>query len=119
MEHSWLGSCLTGNGLVIGSNFRGEIIARTTRIMGNWQQGVVLNAGPVAVDISNNHILSNSQSAAGAFAGVAIGAGAQRFRVSGNTIGPAIGLCRRIPMASSSPALTTISWSKAMCALAT
>lgn len=84
---SWIGSSLSGNGIVIGPNFRGEVKIDGHRILGNWYHGILLYAGPRNVIINANHIGANSQAQSGAYHGITVGGGAQRFTITNNHIG--------------------------------
>lgn len=87
MAGSWIGSCLKGCGVVVGQSFRGEVEIGTTRIMGNSQYGIIVNAGPVEVSIHNNTIGANSQASVGQFHGILVGANASRFQIRDNRCG--------------------------------
>jgi hypothetical protein len=83
----WYGSSLFGNGILVEATYKGEIIVTNTRIYGNYQHGILVNAGPVVTTISNNQIGSNSTISSGTCHGVAIGVGVTRFSVTDNIIG--------------------------------
>jgi hypothetical protein len=83
----WFSSCLAGNGILVGANYKGEVAITNSRIFGNYQHGILVEAGPVVTTICNNHIGINSTASAATFHGVAIGAGASRFVISNNVIG--------------------------------
>lgn len=56
----WIGSCLTGNGVTIGSNFRGEVsFGPGSRIMGNAQHGVLRQAGAIDVRLTGVACVDN------------------------------------------------------------
>lgn len=79
---SWLGSCLTGSGVLIGSKHNGEVsLSGGTRIMGNADFGVVLAAGPKAVIINDCFIGVNTNN------GVEVVSGASDFTITNNRIG--------------------------------
>lgn len=88
MEGSWIGSSLTGGGVVVGGSHRGEVDISTTRVMGNAQNGILVQPGPVEVSLHDNTIGANSQSAPGLFHGIITGANASRFRIRDNRCGP-------------------------------
>jgi len=81
---SWIGSSLTGNGIVTGSNWRSELLVTNSRIWGNAQFGILLNAGFGAC-INNNLIAYNSVVTTGC-AGIGVGSGISRFAITGNNI---------------------------------
>lgn len=87
MEGSWIGSCETGSGIFIGGSYRGEVDVSTTRIMGNWQHGVIISAGPVEVSVHNCNIGANSQQTSGSFHGIVVSANTTRFHLRDNRCG--------------------------------
>ena len=85
---SWFGSTLNGNGAVVDATFRGEaFIGGGTRIYGNAQHGVLLQAGPGEVTITGCFIGANSTSSIGSFHGIAVANGASGFTISNNVSG--------------------------------
>lgn len=88
MSGSWIGSSLGGGGIVVAPSHRGEIDISTTRIMGNYHNGILVQGGPVEVDIHDNIIGANSQVGAGQCHGVIMGSNASRFRIRDNRSGP-------------------------------
>ncbi len=86
---SWYGSTLNGNGVLIDSTYRGEVfVGGGTRIYGNAQHGILLQAGPSEVVISGCFLGANSTSAIGTFHGIAVADSASGFIISNNVIGP-------------------------------
>lgn len=84
----WFGSSLSQRGMVIDTNFRGEVfVGSGTRIVGNWLDGVLLQAGPRQVVIDGNFIYLNSQNGSGNNHGINVGAGADDFTITNNVIG--------------------------------
>jgi len=84
----WAGSCLTGNGITIGSGFRGEVALNNgTRVHGNWQHGILLNPGPVATSIIGVQVSNNSQENVGVYHGIAVVGGSTDFTILGCGIG--------------------------------
>lgn len=89
---SWFGSSLTANAVTITSTARGEVfIGGGTRIMGNFQNGVVLAAGPKNTIINGCFIGDNSQQSLATFHGVSVAANATDFQINGNRIGDLTG----------------------------
>ena len=82
---SWIGSTWTGNGIVTNSNWRGELLVTNSRILGNAQYGILLNAG-VDACINNNIISANSQKTAN-LANIGVGSNISKFSITGNKIG--------------------------------
>jgi hypothetical protein len=79
---SWLGSCLTGSGILVGRNHKGEVsLSGGTRILGNFGFGVQLDTGPKDVIISDCFIGVNGNS------GVEVAGGATDFTITNNKIG--------------------------------
>ena len=87
MSGSWIGSSIRGGGIVVAGSHKGEIDVSTTRIMGNYHNGILVQGGPVEVSIHDNQIGANSQIGAGQCHGVIMGSNASRFRVRDNRIG--------------------------------
>lgn len=83
----WFSSCLAGNGILAEATYKGEIVIANSRIYGNNQHGVLINAGPVVVTITGNQIGCNSTVSSGTCHGVTIGAGATQFIISNNFCG--------------------------------
>jgi len=83
---SWIGSCLTGSGVVYGAGWSGESVITATRIVGNWQHGVMISGG-VSADISHNVIGANSQGGSGTYHGIAVSANVNEFTIIGNKVG--------------------------------
>jgi hypothetical protein len=88
---SWWGSSLNSNGFVVGSNYRGEVDVTTTRIHGNAQHGVLIEAGPVDVNLHGNMIGDNSASQSNFYHGIVAGVGASSFYITSNKIGDLVG----------------------------
>ena len=82
----WVGSCLNGNGIFIDSTFAGDVGITTTRIVGNWQHGILVNGGPRDLAITTNIIGINSQQAVNTFMGV-ICAPTQQIVIDSNKSG--------------------------------
>jgi hypothetical protein len=82
---SWIGSTWLGNGILTQGNWRGELLVTNSRILGNAQYGILLNAG-VDACINNNVISTNSQKTAN-LANIGIGANVRKFSITGNKIG--------------------------------
>lgn len=66
----FIGSCLTGNGIVIASSYGGDVAITAARILGNAQYGVLINNGPKDVTIGNSIIALNGQSASNTYHGI-------------------------------------------------
>jgi hypothetical protein len=86
---SWIGSTYTGNGIVTNVNWRGELLVTNSRIWGNAQFGILINAG-ISSCINNNVIAYNSSGSAGGYvglyAGVGVGSNVSKFSITGNHI---------------------------------
>jgi hypothetical protein len=87
----WVSSSITGNGIFIGASHRGEVQVSDTRVYGNAQSGILWQAGPVDLLVSNCVIGDNSASGSALFDGFAAAASATRFVLDGNRIGDAVG----------------------------
>lgn len=84
----WWGSSLQARGVLIDSGWDGETyIGDGTRIVGNWLDGILIQSGPIATNISNNHIALNGQATSNTYHGVNVAAGTTRFNISNNVIG--------------------------------
>ena len=86
--NSWLGSSLTGSGMVISPGFKGEVLLRDTRVVANWQHGILWYPGPCAVRIVDNDIGHNSVAGAGLYHGIFMNGGVTQGQIRGNNIGP-------------------------------
>jgi hypothetical protein len=82
---SWIGSTWTGNGVITNGAWRGELLITNSRILGNAQYGILLNAG-VDACINNNIISANSQKTAN-LANIGVGSNISKFSITGNKIG--------------------------------
>jgi hypothetical protein len=95
---SWIGSSLSGNGLVTMppspstgvSGWRGELLLSNSRIMGNAQTGILLNGG-VDACINNCAIGDNGGQTPNTYNGITVASGVSKFSITGNKIGDAIG----------------------------
>lgn len=79
---SWLGSSMTGCGLVTCLTWRGDLALTTTRIYGNAQQGVRLDVGKVT-QMASMLVGDNSAQQPSAHAGIQVGAACSHVRISG------------------------------------
>ena len=86
ITNSWIGSCLTGNGVNFLSGFLGDANISNSRILGNYQNGIVVNAGN-GMKFTGNIIAVNSQQGAGLFHGIAIASNIVNFTIQNNTTG--------------------------------
>ncbi len=82
----WFGSSLSDNGIRIGPQFRGEVSILNGRIMGNKNNGVLIENGPLDTLVTGCQIGDNGGN------GVVAAAGASRFIITGNRIGDLIGV---------------------------
>jgi hypothetical protein len=85
---SWIGSVLAGNGVLVDTDYRGEVsIGSGTRIMGNAQHGVLIQEGPETVYIDGCQIGYNSQETASTYNGITVSANAVDFSILNCRIG--------------------------------
>jgi len=85
---SWIGSVLRGNGVLIETTYRGEtFIGGGTRIMGNAEHGVLIQAGPQTNYIDGCQIGYNSQRTTSFYNGITVGANAVDFSILNCRIG--------------------------------
>lgn len=85
---SWIGSVLRGNGVLIGANYRGEtFIGSGTRIMGNAEHGVLIQAGSQTNYIDGCQIGYNSQRTASTYNGITVAPNAIDFSILNCRIG--------------------------------
>lgn len=89
---SWVGSCLTGNGIHFGPSWLGESHVTTTRIMGNAQCGVLIEGGTENLIEGPNIISVNSTASPGTYPAVRVAAGVSRWKVKGGNLGTLIGV---------------------------
>jgi hypothetical protein len=85
--NAWVGSTLNGNGLLINTNFKGEVAVGQSRIVGNAQHGILVQSGPVNNLIENSFILNNSAASSGTYHGILVANNATHVAVKGNRIG--------------------------------
>lgn len=88
LTNAWIGSTLNGHGLLINTNHKGEVAVGQSRIMGNANNGILIQSGPVNNLIQNSFILNNSAVSSGTFHGINIGNNATHITIKGNRIGP-------------------------------
>jgi pectate lyase-like protein len=88
---SWIGSCLTGNGVYTAGDWRGELSLNNCRLTGNYQHGVLLGAG-VDTLINGCVIGDNSAESSGLNHGITIGAGISRVAITGCRLGDSVGV---------------------------
>lgn len=83
-------SSLAGNGITVHGAFTGEVAIDTTRIFGNWYNGVRIDRGPVDVRVTNCVISANSAQGRGVCHGIYVDGGTTRFMIRGNRIGSSV-----------------------------
>jgi hypothetical protein len=88
----WIGSSLTGSGVLYGANYGGETSWTTSRITANWKHGVELVSGPVDNIFSGCFFGANSQAGSNTYDGISVGANATRFQIIGCKSGAAVGI---------------------------
>ena len=82
--NAWLGSSLTGRGLMVDTGFNGDLsVDAGTRIVGNWLEGVYVGATK-NIRIMGATIEENSQVSVGGYNGLMLD-GTTRFQVFGVT----------------------------------
>ena len=85
-DGSYIGSSLTGNGITLTSSWLGEVTIQGTRVFGNAQHGILVNAG-TNTKITDNIICVNSVASSGSYNGVTVAANINSFTISGNSVG--------------------------------
>jgi len=85
--NSWFGSSLTTNGITVATTYTGAVQITTSRIAGNFQHGILVQAGPKVCKFTNNLVQNNSVGGAGSFHGIIIAANATDFVITGNQCG--------------------------------
>jgi len=78
---SWIGSCLSGNGIAFGTGFLGDASISNTRIMGNYQHGVLINGG-TDVNIIGCTVTNNSTASSGTYHNITVASSITRFMIS-------------------------------------
>lgn len=87
----WFGSCKTGDGVIIGSDFRGNVImGEGTRIMGNAQHGILRQAGAVDVRLDGVECTDNSAEASGTYHGLRIADNSSDTHIVGGRFGDSV-----------------------------
>lgn len=88
---NWIGSCKTGNGLLIGPDHRGNVVfGEGTRCMGNAQHGGLRQAGPVDVRFDGAEFADNSAEASGVYHGLRIAPEAVDTHITGGRYGDSV-----------------------------
>ena len=85
-DGSYIGSSLTGNGITLTSSWLGEVTIQGTRVFGNAQHGILVNAG-TNTKVTDNIICVNSVASSGSYNGVTVAANINSFTISGNSVG--------------------------------
>jgi hypothetical protein len=84
IKAGWFGSSLQGRGVLIDTDYEGEVVLGTgTRIVGNWLDGVLVQSGPTQVTISDSFLGLNSQASSATYHGINIASGATDWSVIG------------------------------------
>jgi hypothetical protein len=86
ITNSWIGSCLTSNGVRFLSGFLGDANISNSRIVGNYQNGIIVIAGD-GMKFTGNTVAINSQAGNGLFHGIVIAANLVNFTIQDNTTG--------------------------------
>lgn len=87
-SQAWWGSSLQARAFLVDSTYRGEIsIGEGTRIVGNWLDGGLVQAGPTQIVIANCFFGLNSQAALGTYNGVTLAANVTDITIGGCHIG--------------------------------
>jgi hypothetical protein len=84
----WSGSCLSGNGILIGPNYRGNVtMGNGTRCFGNAQHGILRQPGPVDIRFDGCESTDNSIASSATYHGLQIAAGSEDTHVDGGRYG--------------------------------
>src|SRR6202030_672947 len=75
-------------GMLVNSNFKGEVAVGQSRVSGNAQNGILVQPGPVNILVENSFITNHSAQASGTSHGIAIASNATHVMVQGNRVGP-------------------------------
>ena len=78
---SWIGSCLTGNGIIFTSSFGGDASIVNTRVAGNYQHGILINGG-TDINVTSCVSANNSQQTTGTYHDITVASGITRFMIS-------------------------------------
>jgi hypothetical protein len=88
ISQGWFGSSLTGQGILIDTDHSGEVsVCDGTRVVGNWLNGILVQAGPTQTIISDCFIGLNSQAAVGTYNGITLASSVTDITITGNHIG--------------------------------
>lgn len=90
--NSWFSSCRSGRGITATATYKGDIEIVTSKIINNYLQGALFNAGPVNTKIINSRVGANSVVSSGLHPGILFAANATDFIVTGNKLGTVQGL---------------------------
>jgi hypothetical protein len=85
-DGSYIGSSLTGNGVNLTSAWKGEVTIQGTRIFGNAQHGILLDAG-VTSKFGDNIVCENSIASSGSYNGITVGSNISNFTITNNSVG--------------------------------
>jgi hypothetical protein len=83
----WSGSGLTGNCVVVDTNFKGEAVFNQPRISGCAQNGMLIQSGPLNTVVTGGSITNNSAQTNNTFHGVSIASNANHALIASNRIG--------------------------------
>ena len=84
----WVSSCQTGNGILIGANYRGCVsLGAGSRIFGNAQHGILREAGALDIRLSGIEVTDNGTANPAAYNGLTIADGAKDTHIVGGRFG--------------------------------
>ncbi len=86
MDGCWVGSVFKGNGIQFGTDWLGESTIQDTRVLGNGQHGILMNAAST-MKVDNCFVCNNSINERGTFNGITVAADLGQFTITNNSVG--------------------------------
>ena len=83
---TWIGSVLTGNGVLLASPYKGETILKDCRVVGNAEHGVLVNTGENFL-ASGCIFANNSNKTTTTYSGITVANSITEFQILGNMTG--------------------------------
>lgn len=79
---SWIGSCLSGTGILQDFLWKGESAYTDCRVVGHYQHGFLINKG-VDTQVNGGWFCNNSVESSGTYHGIVVAAGIVDFSITG------------------------------------
>jgi hypothetical protein len=79
----YFGSCLSGNGINFTTTFKGDASISASRVLGNYQHGILINGGN-DISLTGNIVANNSTAGSGLYNAITVGSNINNFIISNN-----------------------------------